>query len=109
MLQANDERVRDEAAMRELLAELDALRELDRRRQGYVPGTPAFEAASSEVDARANRVMDRFRDVGLLARTPAEGSRAQGTNLDEGIGGTGSASGSETGAKLQRSPGRAHC
>ncbi len=101
MLQPKEDRVWDEAAIRELLAELDALRELDRRRQGHVPGTPAFEAASLEVDARANRVMDRFRDVGLVGPRSEDGRRENGNGARPEP--------PESHANLQRSTGRAHC
>ena len=62
MANGTEER-REDDAIRDLLRELQDLRELDARRHAHSPGTPAHEAASAEVDAQSKRMMDRFRDV----------------------------------------------
>ena len=54
---------RDAIVIEELLRELDALRELDRRRNAHAPGSAAHDAATLEVDLRTRRLMDRFRDL----------------------------------------------
>ena len=54
---------RDSLVIEELLRELDELRELDRRRNAHAPGSAAHDAATSEVDRRTKRLMDRFRDL----------------------------------------------
>jgi hypothetical protein len=54
---------KDRVRVDELLRELDELRELDRRRHAHAPGSPAHDAASSEVDSRSRRLMNRFRDA----------------------------------------------
>jgi hypothetical protein len=53
----------DDDAVGELLLELKRLRDLDVRLHAHAPGTAEHEAASAEVDAQGNRVMDRFRDI----------------------------------------------
>ena len=47
----------------ELLRELDELHELDRRRNEHVPGSPDHEEATTQLDDRSRRLMDRFRDM----------------------------------------------
>jgi hypothetical protein len=74
-----EHRGRDAAAINELLKELAELRELDRRRQGHVPGSAAYDAATLEVDLRGRRLMDRFRDL----------EQRRGGRLDERAGGLG--------------------
>jgi hypothetical protein len=54
---------RDRVAIDALLNELAELRELDRERQAHAPGSPAYDAASEEVDARSRTLMDRFREL----------------------------------------------
>jgi len=54
---------RDLVPAEELLKELAELRELDRQRHAHAPGSPARDAASTELDARGRRLMDRFRDA----------------------------------------------
>jgi hypothetical protein len=49
--------------IRQLLKELDELRELDRQRNAHAPGSAAHDAASVEVDLRSRRLMNRFRDL----------------------------------------------
>ena len=61
---------RDPVPVEELLKELAELRELDRRRHAHAPGSPDRDAASTELDARSRRLMDRFRDRFAKDRAP---------------------------------------
>ena len=70
---------RHERAGHELLEELAQLRELDRRRQTYAPGSAAHDAATLEADRLGRLLMDRFRDL-KQPRDPWSEARAlQGT------------------------------
>jgi len=65
---------RDLVPVDELLKELAELRELDRRRHAHAPGSPGRDAASTELDARSRRLMDRFRDGLATDRAPDRAS-----------------------------------
>jgi hypothetical protein len=58
---------RNPPATDDLLRELTELRELDRRRNTYAPGSASHDRATAEVDDRTQRLMDRFRDRGSPA------------------------------------------
>jgi hypothetical protein len=62
-LSINEHRGRENNVIRQLLKELDELRELDRQRNAHAPGSAAHDAASLEVDLRSRRLMNRFRDL----------------------------------------------
>jgi hypothetical protein len=62
-LAGGKERAGGDPAADALLRELDELRELDRRRHAHAPGSPGYDAATSDLDARSRRLMDRFRDL----------------------------------------------
>ncbi len=53
----------DRVPVDELLKELDELRELERRRHAHAPGSPDHERATTELETRTRRLMDRFRDM----------------------------------------------
>jgi len=52
---------REELAIDSLLEELAELRELDRRRQEYPPGSPRWAEATSEIDERSRLLLEHFR------------------------------------------------
>ena len=54
---------RDELAIDSLLEELAELKELDRRRETYAPGSPSWAAATSEIDERSRLLLEHFRTL----------------------------------------------
>ena len=76
----------DDPIVRQLLADLRALRELDRRRLATKPGTPARARATAALDRMNEEVMDRFRRAQLPGgrRPSCKGSRGPSRSGPDG-------------------------